>query len=83
MHFDTLAGCASHVKGGNPMGKFGARYAQVYGKIKVPFYNYQSKRRSGICITPVHIMNGNFNGFQVCATFQDQHHTDAHLTLLM
>lgn len=40
LHFDSLACCAVHVKDRIPEGEFDAIYAQVYSKIKVPFYNY-------------------------------------------
>lgn len=53
LHFEHLEGCATHARDGLPCGYFGATFAQIYGKLKVPFYNHSPHQdRNGKSIEP-------------------------------
>lgn len=66
IHFRHLGGCATKTRNGLPCGPFGATYAQVYGKYKVPFYNYHnSQDRHGKSVEPSQILQHKLTSFQV------------------
>lgn len=71
LHFQHLAGCGTYTANGLPCGDFGATFAQVYSKVKVPFYNYNASQDChGKTVSPSQILKGSFKGFKVSSSIR-------------